>query len=64
VEGSVTDASDLRPPCRVQLRAQGGRYLKVVVAPRPAGLLRFVTCWPMNDREIERYEAWRKTVMR
>lgn len=41
-----------------------GRYLAVVVAPRPGGVMRPITCWPLSSRSITRYQAWRKTVKR
>ena len=41
-----------------------GRYLAVVAAPRPGGVMRPITCWPLSDKSAKRYEAWRRTVTR
>jgi uncharacterized DUF497 family protein len=45
-------------------RTCAGRYLAVVAAPRPGDVMRPITCWPLSDMSVERYEAWRKTVKR
>lgn len=59
------------PPCSTRERRRivfgrtcEGRYLKVIVGPRTGAILRPVTAWPMSEREIETYEAWRRTVKR
>jgi uncharacterized DUF497 family protein len=45
-------------------RTCSGRFLTVVVTPRPGGVLRPVTAWPMSAREEARYQAWLRTVRR
>jgi uncharacterized DUF497 family protein len=45
-------------------RTCAGRHLAVVAAPRPRHVLRPITCWPLSDKSVERYGAWRKTVKR
>ena len=45
-------------------RTCAGRHLAVVAAPRPKHVLRPITCWPLAEKSMERYEAWRKTVKR
>ena len=45
-------------------RTCAGRYLAVVAAPRPGAVMRPITCWPLSDKAVESYEAWRKTVKR
>ncbi len=45
-------------------RTCAGRYLAVVAAPRPGGVMRPVTCWPLSEKSVKGYEAWRKTVKR
>jgi hypothetical protein len=41
-----------------------GRYLAVVAAPRPGGVMRPITCWPLSEKSAERHGAWRRTVTR
>ncbi len=41
-----------------------GRYLAVVAAPRPGGVMRPITCWPLSEKSAKSYEAWRRTVKR
>src|SRR6266545_2087443 len=45
-------------------RTCAGRHLAVVAGPRPKHVLRPITCWPLSEKSVERYEAWRKTVKR
>ncbi len=45
-------------------RTCAGRYLAVVAAPRPGGVMRPITSWPLSEKSAKRYEAWRKTVTR
>jgi uncharacterized DUF497 family protein len=45
-------------------RTCAGRYLAVVAAPRPGGVMRPITCWPLSEKSAKTYEAWRKTVKR
>jgi hypothetical protein len=41
-----------------------GRHLAVVAVPRPGGVLRPITCWPLSEKSTKSYEAWRRTVKR
>jgi uncharacterized DUF497 family protein len=41
-----------------------GRYLGVVVVPLPEQRVRPVTAWPLSDKAIENYLAWKQTVKR
>jgi uncharacterized DUF497 family protein len=43
-------------------RTCAGRHLAVVAAPRPGDVMRPITCWPLSEKSVQRYEAWRKTV--
>lgn len=53
------------PPRRIVFgRTCGGRYMRIVVEPKAKGVLRPITAWPMTEREIRVYEAWRATVKR
>lgn len=45
-------------------RTCAGRHLAVVAAPRPGGVMRPITCWPLSEKSVKSYEAWRKTVKR
>ena len=45
-------------------RTCAGRYLAVVAAPRPGDVMRPITCWPLSEKSVDRYESWRKTVKR
>ncbi|MFL5419559.1 MAG: hypothetical protein ACJ79Y_02180 [Myxococcales bacterium] len=45
-------------------RTCDGRHLAVVATPRPGGVVRPITCWPLSEKSIRRYEAWRRTVKR
>ncbi len=45
-------------------RTCAGRYLAVVAAPRPGGVMRPITCWPLSEKSAKRYEAGRRTVKR
>lgn len=45
-------------------RTCAGRHLAVVAAPRPGGVMRPITCWPLSEKSVKGYEAWRKTVKR
>jgi hypothetical protein len=45
-------------------RTCAGRHLAVVAAPRPGDVMRPITCWPLSEKSVQRYEAWRKTVKR
>lgn len=40
-----------------------GRHLAVATM-FGGGVARPITCWPMADRAVERYEAWKRTVKR
>lgn len=56
--------------CLVYGRTCEGRYVAVVVAPKPGGpgrpgqILRPITAWPLDEGDIQRYLAWRRTVRR
>jgi uncharacterized DUF497 family protein len=45
-------------------RTCGGRHLAVVAAALPGDVVRPITCWPLSNKAVERYEAWRRTVRR
>jgi uncharacterized DUF497 family protein len=45
-------------------RTCADRFLAVVAAPRPNGVMRPITCWPLSARSAKGYEAWRKAVRR
>jgi uncharacterized DUF497 family protein len=45
-------------------RTCAGRHLAVVGAPRPGGVMRPITCWPLSEKSAKGYEAWRRTVKR
>lgn len=39
-----------------------GRFLVVLATPRGKGVLRPISCWPLSDKSLERYLAWRKSL--
>jgi uncharacterized DUF497 family protein len=41
-----------------------GRYLVIVAAPRPDGILRPITGWPFSDRDLEWYLRWQRSLRR
>ena len=45
-------------------RTCAGRFLAVVAAPRPGGVMRPITCWPLSEKSARSYDAWRRTVKR
>jgi len=45
-------------------RACSGRFLVVVVAAKGAGLIRPITCWPLEGHHLAGYLAWQRTVKR
>jgi hypothetical protein len=40
------------------------RFLTVVAAPKPDGVMRPITCWPLTGRPREKYLAWRGSLPR
>lgn len=48
---------------RFEGETRKGRFLVVPAAKRPTGKWRPITCWTLSGKALERYLAWRKTVV-
>jgi len=63
--GLALDREGSQEPRRLLYgRTCAGRHLAVVAASRGAGLLRPITCWPLSEKSVKAYEAWRRAVKR
>jgi uncharacterized DUF497 family protein len=52
------------PRWRLEGQTCAGRFLCVVVTPRPGGILRPITCWPLSGKHRSGYLAWRRSIIR
>ncbi len=42
----------------------GNRFLAVVAAPKPNGVMRPITCWPLSGEQLGKYLDWRRSLPR
>ena len=52
------------PRSSIHGQAHSGRCLAVIVAVKPGGVLRPITCWPLSDQHLKKYLLWRRTIRR